>query len=268
LTALADASDVPPLALDRRILEGSLWMGMIDDNAQAAFSRLIKESECAHLVLPFVQLCTYHMLVTGFCPSYETLNSLEKIYFAAETSDNILGLALAQAYLKHNLTTLRSDRVVKEALRIQEENSLLLPAFKEHKPSQIPFVEKHQPFVYKGLPEKEVYLYYRFTGESSFRVKPMEYLRFGLYLACVPLFYNEEITYYYSEEMPTGSITTREATHKNTTPYLKEDTAENDDAFFVINNAIILEQMFKHEQVEALIAGLVKEEAAVLASLL
>lgn len=270
LTALADAADIPTLALDRRILEGSLWMATIDDHAQAAFARLLKEPDCAHLHLPFVQLCTYHMLVTHFCPNYETLNALEKWYFSADPADNILGLALGQAYLKHNLTTLRSDRVIKDALRIQEENGLLLPAFKENKPAQIPFIEKHHPFLYKGLPGKEVYLYYRFTHDAHFRAKPMEYLRFGLYLACVPLFYNEEITYYFSEEMPTGSITTREATHKNTTSYLKEDLAtdESDDAFFVINNAIILEQMFKHEQVENLIAGLVKDEQAVRAGVM
>jgi hypothetical protein len=266
---------LPDPRVDKRILEGSLWMATLDTHAQTAFVRLYKNPNCAPLILPFVRLCTFRMLTTAFRPEYETIDTLEKHYYAVKETeaDNLLGLALGQTYLRYNLTTLRSERIIDEALANQQENGLLLPAFKEYKPAQIPFIEKHQPFLYKGLPGKEVYLNYRFTTDAPFTAKAMEYLRFGLYLTCLPLFYNEEITYYFSEELPTGSITTREFTHKNTTPYLRDmpSTAEDDDGndlFFVINNAIILEQMFRHEQVEGLITGLVNEVTPVHAGLM
>jgi hypothetical protein len=57
--------------------------------------------------------------------------------------------------------------------------------------------------------------------------------------------------------MPTGSITTKESQVKNVTVYLHEQ--ETDDVFYTLNNAVIYEQMFKYEQVEQIITGLVKD---------
>jgi hypothetical protein len=201
------------------------------------------------------------MITANFRPEYDTLAILEKWYLSSDPPDNILALALGQTCLRYNLSTFHSEKIINDAVAIQENNGILLPVYKEHKPAQLPFIEKHQPFLYKGLPGKEVYLYYRIDPDAPFQAKAMEYLRYGLYLTCLPLFFNEEVTYYFSEEMPTGSITTREATHKNTTPYLQKKAGEDNDAdpFFIINNAIILEQMFKHDQVETLITGLVKD---------
>jgi hypothetical protein len=146
-----------------------------------------------------------------------------------------------------------------EALAGQEEAGILFPVFRESRDKQplSPYIEKNQPFLYRGLPDKNVWLYYRLDAQPVFRALPMGYLRFGLYLAVLPLFYNETITYYFSEEMPTGSITTREAAIKNEGVYLNETNTE--DAFFTINNAIVYEQMFKYEQVEKIITGLVKD---------
>jgi hypothetical protein len=258
---LARQGKDPVPELDKKILESSLWMATPDTDAQKAFVRLQANPIAAKLLAPFVNLCTYHMLTANFRPEYEAINILEKCYLSSDPTDNHLALALSQIYLRHNISTFHSERIIKDALATQEENGILLPAFKEHKPAQLPFIEKHQPFLYKGLPGKEVYLYYRIDPDSPFQAKAMDYLRYGIYLTCLPLFYNEEITYYFSEEFPTGSITTREATHKNTTPYLQKEVgnATAPDPFFVINNAIILEQMFKHDQVETLITGLVKD---------
>ncbi|MCL2364991.1 MAG: DUF5717 family protein [Defluviitaleaceae bacterium] len=254
--------------LDKRLLENSLWMATPDEAAQAAFVRVYKNPDCVALIEPFVEMCAYHMLVVHFCPDYETLHTLEKYYLTASSADDILGLALAQTYLRHHLTTLQSDRIIADALAAQQKNGLLLPVFKSHKPAQLPYIEKHQPFLYKSMPDKEIVLYYRISPDAPFTPQPMQYLRFGMYLACVPLFYGEEITYYYSEEMPNGSIATREQTQKNNTPYLhKEADTSTDiahvDPFFTINNAIILEQMYKYEQVEQIIGTLVRDVAKV-----
>jgi uncharacterized protein HemY len=265
---LTEQGKESPKELDKRILEGCLWMATIDTYAQKAFARLYGDPDSAHLITPFVDLCTYHMLSANFRPEYQTLNILEKWYFKSEPVDYILALALGQVCLRHNLSTFHSERIIANAIAIQEANGILLPVFKEHKPAQIPYIEKHQPFIYKGLPGKEVYLYYRTDPNGSYQSKVMDYLRYGMYLTNIPLFYNEEITYYFSEEMATGSITTREATFKNTTPYMQKEAENVSDPFFVINNAIILEQMFKHDQVETLITGLVKDITPVRSNLM
>jgi hypothetical protein len=80
------------------------------------------------------------------------------------------------------------------------------------------------------------------------------------------VFYNESLTYYFSEEMPTGSITTQESQVKKTTVYLHE--SPTDDIFFTLNNAVIYEQMFKYEQVERIITALLKDVRPVRSGLL
>jgi len=93
----------------------------------------------------------------------------------------------------------------------------------------------------------------------------MQYVKYGMYMSSIPLFYNEEITYYFSEELPTGSVGTKTETVKNTTPFLHSHPT---DQFFTINNAIIYEQMFKHDQVEKALGKLVKDVQTVKSKLL
>jgi len=264
-----EAGEVPtPPALDKQILEGSLWMANPEIDAQRAFVRLQNHPPAAELLPPFTTLCVYHMLTADFRPEYDTLAVLEKYYLKTEPIDHLLALALGQIYLRYNISTFHSERIISDALAIQETNGFLLPTFKANKPAQIPFIEKNQPFLYRGLPGKDVYLYYKIEPGEAYEAKAMEYLQYGLYLTCLPLFYNEEIVYYFSEELPTGSITTREITHKNATPYLQKNVDPTADSFFIINNAIILEQMFKHDQVEALITNLVKDTTEVRSGLM
>jgi len=180
-------------------------------------------------------------------------------------NNTYLLLALCHTYLTHKITTFRSDKLITKCIAVQEAEGILLPAFKENKPYPHPFLEKYQPFLYRNQPGKDIRLNYRIGQARDFANIPMQYLRYGLYTAKLSLFYNETITYYYSEEMPTGSIATKEATHKNTTPYLNEN---HPDTYFAINNAIIYENMFRHELVEDILDTLVKEPAAVSARLL
>ena len=119
--------------------------------------------------------------------------------------------------------------------------------------------------MYKSQPDKNCRLYYRIEGSGAYTAVPMQYIRYGIYLAAVPMFYNETLTYYFSEELSSGSVTTREFSVKNTKPFVHENP---DDPYFTINNAIICEHMFKHDQVEKLISGLVKDMRPVKARLL
>ena len=112
-------------------------------------------------------------------------------------------------------------------------------------------------------------LQYRVGDEQNYRAVPMRYLRFGLYLASVPLFYGEKVAYCFSEEMPTGSISTQEQTIENDALFLNEGDGEgHDDMFFAVNNAIIYQHMFKHEQAEKIVNELVKNVRSVRSGLI
>jgi hypothetical protein len=146
-----------------------------------------------------------------------------------------------------------------------ENEGILFPVFKEHRPTSTPFIEKYQPFLYKSLPNKDCWLYYRIDNASHYSCVPMQYVQYGLYVAAVPMFYNETLHYYFSEQTDSGSASTKQASVKNTKQFLHENTS---DPYYTINNAIIYEHRFKHDQVEKLISTLVTDIKPVRATLL
>ncbi|MCL2527486.1 MAG: DUF5717 family protein [Defluviitaleaceae bacterium] len=263
LQALSAALKTPDPRLDMKILSMGLWMHQYDAQIQKAFLRLYATQKAEKECSEFIELMTCAMLTQNLNPEYETINTLEKIY--KQTKDMHLLLGLCNVYLSHKITTLRSDSMIAQGIAAQEEKGILLPVFKENKPYPHPFLEKYQPFVYHGQPGKDIRLNYRIGQTADFASIPMEHLRYGLYTAKLPLFYNETVTYFYSEEMQSGSIATKEAYHKNTTPYLNDN---HPDTYFAINNAIIYEQMFRHELVEGIVEGLVGDGVEVRARLL
>ncbi|MCL2707633.1 MAG: DUF5717 family protein [Defluviitaleaceae bacterium] len=253
--------------LDEIIIKNSIWMHQFDADAQKAFVRISDAyggPDVAHpLISPFVEYCAYEMIVNGAKPEYETLALLEKIYLKRREKsedpreqDELLAWALCHVYLKHGINTFNSDRIWEMAVASQEEAGILLPVFRDYRDrrEKRPYIEKNQPFLYAGLPGKNVMLYYKSEGDEAYRAKRMKYLKFGMYVACLPVFFGETLTFFYSEELPTGSTTTREQTVSNESVYVDE----SGDDFFTLNNAFIYERMFKYEQVEQIITGLAK----------
>jgi len=251
--------------IDTRIVETAIWMAQWDTHAQEAFVRLCNHNgdETLKLISQFVEYATYELLVNNVHPERETLSILEK--HCLESSNTLLVWGLASCYLHHSITTFNSEQILALATHTLEDESILFPVFKENKFSRIPFIEKYQPFVHRGIPGKDYRLYYRIDDNPTFTSTPMRYIKYGIYVTCLPLFYNEEVTYYFSEETPTGSISTKMATIKNTTPFLFDHPT---DQFFAINNALTYEQMFKYDQVEKAIGSIVKDVQVVRSKLL
>ena len=249
--------------LDKRILETAIWMAQWDTHAQKSFVRIFFEDNDSHLLNQFIGYATYEMLANSACPEYDTLEILENK--CLQDNDVFLTWALASCYLTHNITTLNSNQLLALAIDNLERENILFPIFKESRFARIPFIEKYQPFLYHGLPDKKYHLNYRIDDADTFIQVPMKYIKYGMYIATIPLFYNEELSYYFSEEMETGSIQTKEARVKNLTPFLHDHPA---DQFFAINNAITYEQMFKYDQVEQTVISLVKDVQVIRSKLL
>lgn len=291
LSQTIDEDNRISINLDARVLETALYMSCFDHHAQKAFTRLYgycaannfddistepqvhleagnnfphnKKTSVLHLIDEFTALASYEMLANFIRPNYDVLGILEKIYL--QNRNVLFAWGLAGVYLRYNITTFKSDEIIQTAISALENEGILFPVFKENKPTLTPFIEKFQPFLYKCLPEKDCWLYYRIDGAAAFSSVPMQYVRYGIYVAAVPMFYNETLTSYFSEELPSGSITTKEHFVKNTKPFLHES---QDDSYFTINNALVYEQMFKYDKVETLIGGLVKDIQPVRAKLL
>jgi len=252
---------IKSLPFDIILAKTAAHMAMWDSYSQAAFCHMYKLNE---EIAFFVEFAKYELLVNAALPQLETLDVLEEI--CQQTNDDILALCLANAYLHHNISTKSSDGILAHAIEIMEVRGLLLPIFKQNRFGRVPFIEKFQPFVHLGTSGKDFRLNYSIGNTGVFEQMPMRHLQYGLHYAILPLFYNEEIAHYVTEEQPTGSIATQTETTKNTVPFLYE--GETTDPFFIINNAITYEQMFKHAQVEEILGELVKEKKMVHSALL
>jgi hypothetical protein len=261
LSRVLSAISIADPDLDALILRGAIFIHQPSEGAQRVFIKSPDNPAADE----FTYFCIYEMIVNAFKPMYETVLFLEKLY--QKRKDHYLAFALSHAYLNHGINTARSPQIISDACAFQETDDILFPIFKTHldKFSPTPYIEKNQPFIYHSLPGKNVFLYYRVKDETHYHKRRMRYLRYGLYAANVAAFYGETIVYYYSEEMSTGSITTAEKEVQAVTALYHNNPA---DPYYLINNAVIYEQMFKYASAEEQLEAYLKPPRSVNAKLL
>ena len=177
---------------------------------------------------------------------YETLLYLEKIYLGQ--NEPLLAYALSHAYLIHGFVTARREEIIGDACAFMEKEDILFPVFKEHKDKSRAraYIEKNMPFSYRAAPGRNIFLCCRVKGDETWRKLRMKYFRFGIYLARVPVFYNETICYYFSDEMASGSVETPVSETKAASMI----TDDSSDPFCAINSAVVFEQMFQYTRAE------------------
>jgi hypothetical protein len=254
LAAFLDGENIQSPAVDVRVLEAALHMHAFDEFSQAAFSRLCAEpgGEYHGLLANFVELACYEMFTNQVRPTYHTLDILQRW----QTQDATLSWALAMVLTKHGVQSLGSEEIIQRSLAEMEAAGLLFPVFKEADGHATAFTEKFQPFIHRAAPGQDIWLHYR-VNESPMAVLPMQYVRYGIYVAIVPVFYAETITYHFGDG--TEKVIKNKRATLSTPP---------DDRFFRINNAIIHSEHFRHDRAEEAISGLVQGTLRVRASLL
>jgi hypothetical protein len=179
-----------------------------------------------------------------------------------QNTDNLtLCWGLAAVFIRHGITTLASPDIIAKALSSMENAGILLPVFREGSTPTAPYAEKFIPIVYRSVPGKIVWVHYRIGDEPSM-ASPMQYVRYGIYIAILPAFSGESITYHIADGHDTTPITI-----KNTRAHL-QTTEQMHDEFFHINNAAIHEQNFRHDAAEKIISRLVPDIRATRAQLL
>lgn len=254
----------PEIMLDKKILENCIGMNKLDTASQKVFARMYSSLPDADVIDNFIYYLCYEILILNKRIENETLDILEKHF--ANTKDRLLAYSLTHYYINMSLTTQSSNEIISQALSFMEEDGLLFECAAAVKDKSMlrPYIIKNQPFVYRTLPNKNVFLYYRidntevsrvngakYRDDETYRIK-MKYFRFGMYMCSVPHFYNEKLIYYFSEEMSGGSISTAKMEVTNTRVAINENT---EDMYFTINNALIYEQMFRYNEVEKIITS-------------
>lgn len=248
---------IDEIKLDEIILKNSIWMHDFSKYAQMVFMSMYKQNPENELIEQFIYYACFEMLINFEKPEYDLIVFLEKL----ESKDNnrLLTYALSRIYIKYGISTFKSDEIIKKAVSYMEEDSIILPEFINLKDKTFTsaYIEKNKPFIYRCSNERKVCLYYKFEENRDYAKMEMEYKAFGVFSAVLPVFYNEKVDYYFSEEMPTGSINTNIESFTNTRVLLKNDAR---DIYFLINNALVYNSMFKYDETEKIITGLLKEK--------
>jgi hypothetical protein len=219
----------------------------LDKDAQTIFVRLASFSDDPQELLPFAVYCGYEVIVNGRELETETAAVMERLFLLTE--DEAVGAALWHLYERGLETENRRD-VCEKAVSWAESRALYFPCMSGWE-GRTPFMERNKPFLYRGVPNRKVFLMCRF-GESEPAPVPMRYFRFGVYLASVEWFCGETVAYSFCEETKSGSLITREETAVNGAGALKDPPA---DPYDRLNNAIVYTGMFRHEQAEEMIAN-------------
>ena len=244
------AMSVSERRLDEIILQNAVTMHMPDAGAQRVFARMCDMDEENPLLRDFALYLSYEIIVNGMTPSHETVERLERLFLRGE--EHFIAYALAHVYLAQGTSAIPSESILSRAVRFCEEDGILFPVFKQLKDKSLltPYIEKHQPFVCHAAPGKQILLACKADGDTAFTEKPMRYVRFGLYMTLVPHFFDETLTYCFVTQMPTGSVSSKEMTVKNSRMHLLSAPG---DAFYTLNDALIFEQLFKYDKVEQMI---------------
>ncbi len=264
--ALSDALErmsVYELHLDEIILRNSLWVRKLDSATQAVFIRMCQSAPESKLLKDYISFFAMEMIINRLKPEPEALELLEVYY--ENSKDLIMCYALAHVYVNHNVSTELSDEVLREAYRNMERDKIIFKDLeKPSYPYETPFFAKNTAFMYKSVPGKNIFLHYRYDDEKP-KTKKLTYFAFGLYLTVLPQFFGETIAYSFVEESKTGSVSTEERTVTTNKLKIYDYTQ---DSFFQVNNALIYEHMFKHEQAEQIISELTEESKHILAKII
>ena len=257
LSKALDLISIEDFRLDETILNAAVDNKYFDEDTQKIFIRNAEQSQ------DFIYYFARSIILDDLRPINEMIIVLEEICL---NGDSLVAYALCHIYANYNIPA--NEYVIKMSVEAQEHDNLLFPIFKSAKLrgkfQRNTYIEKYRPFMHKALPGKDVYLYYKFDENEEWVKIRAKHWKFGIYMTQMPHFYNETVNYYFSEELPTGSVSTTVSKVKNEEVYL----SQNSDSFFEINNALIHKQMFKYDQVEEVLNKLVKDVRMVRSRLL
>lgn len=255
LSNVLDIMSVSDKSLNELIVKNGIWMHKFDKGIQEIFIRIYKREPDNELIDEFIEFCCFEVIVNSSKVERGVIDILEKRFMQKE--ERILTYTLAHIYVLQGISTFHSEYIIKRVLDYMEEDNIIFPIFKKCKDKSFntPYIEKNSPFIYKTTPDKNVLLYYKEMNEESFNSKQMNYFKFGLYITVIPVFYNETIEYYISEQMSSGSIETKSMSLQNSNIFISENQT---DDFFEINNALIYHKMFKYDDVEKIITEKLK----------
>ena len=228
------------------VLEKSMFQKKIDNDILKVFIQAYKNDDSKKIISDFVYFISYKIMLENLTPEYEVIKIIEEMNFKKDSE--ILCFALAHVYIKSDIETDSSKEILAKAISLSEKNGYMIPCLKEIKDKNMitPYIDKNQPFMYKTLPDRKVYLNYKINDETEFKKIEMQYFKYGIYLAKLITFFGEKTTYFISEEFSTGTTQTPESVIINDKVCVNN---KKTDKYYLINEAMMQEKLLKYDDV-------------------
>lgn len=251
--------------VEERLIENIIVMNKFDENTQKIYYNVYKNNPESECLKKFTEYLCVKLLYENKKPNLKTIEILEDIFI--KTKDSFIAIALSNVYITYDIRTLNTKLISDTAKQYMEKENILFPHFKKCKDKLFTsaYIEKNQTFIYMASSNKTILFYYRLKGDDNFICEKMRRLKYGVNMIVMPVFYGEEVEYYFSEQMNSGSIETKTELLYNGNMFLHDN---NEDSYFDINNAVIYSKMFKYENVETIINSKLKKADIVRGKLL
>ena len=235
LSNVLNNNHINNINLDIKILSDAIKMRHLSPSVQQVFMRLYTFSDDIEVVKDFVYYLCYQVISNNISLEKDIIETLKAIYIRDE-ENKLLLITLGIAQIKTNEEEQDEDAngIIKAALAHLHKEGMFLPAFAD-------VDTRYFCVTHIGKPDQTLTLYYKIKDQEDFTYTQMKYFRFGIYVAFLPIFYNDEIEYHIYE------LNEEVKHYKNEKFNLAKDT---DSTFFAINNALIYYEMFKYDDME------------------
>ncbi len=239
--------------IDEHILKLTIYTNSINSYSEKVFIKLYEEDIDNEIIEYFLNYCMYVAFNGNYIFSDDILYIMEYIF--KETNDSMIGYALGHIYLKGDYNLENKYSIFEKIIKNMEKEQIGFKIFENNKDKfkNFSYLYKNKPFIYNTSPNKDVYLYYKNINQDKFFSIKMKYFKFGMYITTLPIFYGEDIEYYFVENMENGNISTKRFFTTNN----KKTIFDIDDEYFKINNAFIHTYEGKYSEAHKVIEQLI-----------
>lgn len=242
--------------IDEYILELTIYTHNLNEKSEDIFLDFFQKYKDNKIIDSFLNYCMFETFYNNYIFKEQTVNLMEDIFTICK--DKILGYTLIHIYLYQNFDLHQKNDIIDKIMKNMEADCISFKIFENYKDKlkNNSYFYKNRPFTYNSIPNKNIYLFYKANDEENFNSIKMKYFKYGIYTISLPIFFGEEIEYYFSENMETGSIITPKYNIKNFDNVIFEE----DEMFFKINNSAVYYYECKYDLAHTIIKEIIFKE--------
>lgn len=221
--------------IDEYILEYTVYTQSLNKNSEEIFLKLYEEDIDNINIEIFLNYCVYESFKGEYIFNPNIIYIMEYIFL--NTNDFIIGYSLVHMYISGKYNLIKKQDIIDKVVNNLQKDNINFEIFYKNKDKfkDISYFYKNTPFIHKSQKGKNVELFYKNAKDSKFLSVEMKYFKYGMYIATLPIFYDENIDYYFLEHSQNGSV----STIKNCIVNNDKEMFDIDDEYFKLNNMLI-----------------------------